>query len=79
MISCVQEYFIHGIIEPASVNLHRRTLIDHTNQDEASVCLPGYGFFENEEPDYEEITTADRNNWSSRVPLANLSTDSYSG
>lgn len=30
MISCVAEYLKNGIIEAPSINLHRRTLIDHT-------------------------------------------------
>ena len=42
-----------------------------------SVCLPGYGFFEPEKTDESIITEQDRNNWSIRVSLANLSTDSY--
>jgi aspartate 4-decarboxylase len=43
----------------------------------ASVCLPGYGFFEPEEITEDEITPQDRNNWSIRVSLANLETDRY--
>lgn len=44
----------------------------------SSVCLPGYGFFEREDMDDTRITPEDRNNWSIRVSLANLDTDSYS-
>lgn len=43
----------------------------------ASVCLPGYGFFEPEKITEDEITPQDRNNWSIRVSLANLETDRY--
>ena len=45
--------------------------------DTASVCLPGYGFFEPEKTLAKEITPADRNNWSIRVSLANLDTGDY--
>ncbi len=43
----------------------------------ASVCLPGYGFFEPEAMDYGTITEADRNNWSIRASIANQGTDQY--
>jgi hypothetical protein len=33
MIGCVVEYLKHGIIEAPSINLHRRTLIDHTSHE----------------------------------------------
>ncbi len=49
----------------------------------ASVCLPGYGFFEPgdlDDPDQDQengITWRDRKNWSIRVSLANLYTEQY--
>lgn len=43
----------------------------------ASVCLPGYGFFEKKDQDYTKITPEDRKQWSIRVSLANLNTDEY--
>ncbi len=43
----------------------------------ASVCLPGYGFFVSETPDYQQVTAADHNEWTIRVSLANLDTPSY--
>ncbi len=43
----------------------------------ASVCLPGYGFFEEEHSHSEKISPVDRNNWSIRVSLANLYTHEY--
>lgn len=39
---------------------------------EGCVCLPGYGFFEEEKAALGEISPKDRNNWSIRVSLANL-------
>ena len=33
MISCVHEYFMHGLIKPTEINLTLRTLRDHTSQD----------------------------------------------
>lgn len=30
IISCIVDFFKFGLIEPATINLHRRTLIDHT-------------------------------------------------
>lgn len=41
--------------------------------DQGSVCLPGYGFFEPEPERDDKITPADRDRWSIRVSLANLS------
>jgi aspartate 4-decarboxylase len=49
----------------------------------ASVCLPGYGFFEPEKSadsaldQKDGITWLDRKNWSIRVSLANLYTEQY--
>jgi len=40
--------------------------------DQGCVCLPGYGFFEPEQTVDGGITPTDRNNWSIRVSLANL-------
>lgn len=33
MISCVIDFFRYNLIEPASINLHRRTLIDHSSME----------------------------------------------
>jgi len=33
MISCINQYFKHGIIRPVEINLSTRTLIDHTAQE----------------------------------------------
>ena len=41
--------------------------------DQGAVCLPGRGFFEPEEEAVGRITPEDRDNWSIRVSLANLS------
>lgn len=43
----------------------------------ASVCLPGYGFFEEEKTHPGKITPEDRKEWSVRVSLANLYTHEY--
>jgi len=49
--------------------------------DGASVCLPGYGFFETDPSQTtgrKAITTRDRKNWAIRVSLANLEKEDYS-
>ncbi len=45
--------------------------------DQASVVLPGRGFFEDEPVDPKTVTPEDRNNWSIRVSLANLNDGDY--
>ncbi len=45
--------------------------------DQASVVLPGLGFFEDEPVDPTTVTPEDRNNWSIRVSLANLNDRDY--